>query len=65
MSMRSRALFTLIAVIIGSIAGNALAAAAQRTFVASNGNDANPCSLLAPCRSFNAAITNTLPAAKS
>lgn len=34
-------------------------ATAQRTFVASNGSDANACSLLSPCRSFNAAIANT------
>ena len=32
---------------------------AQRTFVASNGNDANPCSLASPCRSFGAAIVKT------
>jgi hypothetical protein len=32
---------------------------AQRTFVASNGNDSNPCSLAAPCRSFGAAIIKT------
>jgi hypothetical protein len=35
------------------------AATAQRTFVASNGSDANPCSLAAPCRSFGAAIVQT------
>jgi hypothetical protein len=34
-------------------------ATAQRTFVASTGNDANPCSLASPCRSFAAAITKT------
>jgi len=35
-------------------------AASQRTFVASYGSDASPnCALLAPCRSFNAAITQT------
>ena len=34
---------------------------AQRTFVASSGNDANICSLLSPCRSFAAAITHTDP----
>ena len=28
----------------------------QRTFVASTGNDANPCTLAAPCRGFQAAI---------
>src|SRR6266511_3497331 len=35
--------------------------AAQRTFVASYGNDANVCSLVAPCRTFAAAITQTDP----
>lgn len=35
--------------------------AAQRTFVASTGNDANACSLTAPCRSFAAALTHTDP----
>ena len=34
---------------------------AQRTFVRSTGIDANPCSLVAPCRSFNAAIALTDP----
>jgi Right handed beta helix region len=33
--------------------------AAQRTYVASYGSDANNCSLAAPCRAFNAALTNT------
>ena len=32
----------------------------QRTFVKSSGVDTNPCSLALPCRSFNAAIANTL-----
>ncbi|MEO8677056.1 MAG: hypothetical protein ABI569_15890, partial [Casimicrobiaceae bacterium] len=32
---------------------------AQRTFVASNGNDLNVCSLASPCRSFGAAIVKT------
>ena len=33
--------------------------AAQRTFVASYGNDANPCTLPQPCRSFTAALVPT------
>jgi hypothetical protein len=33
--------------------------AVQRTFVSGNGNDANACSLVAPCRSFAAAIQQT------
>jgi hypothetical protein len=36
------------------------AAAAQRTFVASTGSDANVCNLSFPCRSFGAAIAQTL-----
>jgi len=34
-------------------------ATSQRTFVASGGSDANPCSLALPCRSFGAAIAQT------
>lgn len=34
-------------------------ATTQRTFVASNGNDANPCSLAQPCRGFTRAMTQT------
>ena len=36
------------------------AATAKRTFVASNGNDANPCSITAPCRGFTAALAQTV-----
>lgn len=32
----------------------------QRSFVASYGNDANPCSVTLPCRSFNAALAQTV-----
>jgi Right handed beta helix region len=34
-------------------------AAVQRTFVATTGNDGNPCSIAQPCRSFGAAIAQT------
>jgi hypothetical protein len=34
-------------------------ATAQRTFVASTGNDANPCTLSQPCRGFAAAVAQT------
>jgi hypothetical protein len=34
-------------------------ATSQRTFVASNGSDANPCTLAQPCRGFAAAVANT------
>ena len=42
-----------------AVAPRAACALAQRTFVASNGNDANACSLAAPCRGFARAITQT------
>jgi hypothetical protein len=42
------------------IATAASAALALRTFVASTGNDANPCTLVQPCRSFTAALAQTL-----
>jgi hypothetical protein len=41
---------------LGCAAGAASAAAPQRAFVASGGNDANPCSLALPCRSLATAI---------
>jgi len=34
-------------------------AAVQRTFVATTGNDGNPCSIAQPCRSFGAALAKT------
>jgi hypothetical protein len=50
----------LTAILAGGLAGEAMATA-QRTFVASTGNDANPCSLASPCRAFGAAIAQTSP----
>ena len=38
------------------VATSAPAVSPQRTFVASSGNDANPCSLTLPCRGFAAAV---------
>lgn len=35
-------------------------AAVQRTFVSGQGNDANPCSISAPCRLFTVAIAQTV-----
>ena len=51
-----------IAFALSLFAPTASAATAQRTFVASYGSDANPCSLAAPCRGFNAAIAQTVAA---
>jgi hypothetical protein len=41
------------------LAAASAADAAQRTFVATTGNDAWPCSLTQPCRTFAAALVNT------
>ena len=41
------------------LAAAQVAPAAQRTFVASTGNDANACSLATPCRGFARAMTQT------
>jgi len=41
------------------VASTGAMATAQRTFVASSGNDANPCSIAQPCRGFARAITQT------
>ncbi len=46
---------TGVAVLLLLIVGP-FAHAAQRTFVASNGADGNPCSIVAPCRSFTVAM---------
>jgi hypothetical protein len=58
MATVSRVVAITVAISLCWVGTNA-AAAVQRTFVASNGNDANPCSLVAPCRSFDAAIAQT------
>lgn len=57
MTIRPAAAVTLLLTLL--IPGTALAATAQRTFVASNGSDVHPCSLPQPCRSFAAAIAKT------
>jgi hypothetical protein len=59
MATRTSALAT-IAVVLSMFAVADAAAMAQRTFVASNGSDVNPCSLLLPCRTFGAAITQAI-----
>jgi hypothetical protein len=48
-----------IAVLLMMLAFASASPAAQRTFVASTGLDANPCSISAPCRSFCAAVAHT------
>ena len=46
----------LFALVLSLLSTAACAVAPQRTFVASNGVDSNPCSLASPCRGFQAAI---------
>ncbi len=53
--MRLRVVW-VVAIAICALANSGSAFAAQRTFVASTGNDANPCSLTLPCRGFAAAV---------
>ena len=53
-------LFRPIAIAVLAIVAAPAYAATQRTFVASTGSDANPCSIVAPCRSFAAAIGQTV-----
>jgi hypothetical protein len=60
--MSKRSILTqlaLMAVLAGGMHSVATAAA-QRTFVASSGSDANPCTLVNPCRSFGYAVGQTL-----
>src|SRR6266540_2837013 len=48
-----------IAAAIALVAAFDVHAGSQRTFVASYGNDLNPCTLASPCRGFAAAIVQT------
>ena len=59
--MKSRlALFILLAaLLVPMISATAPVQAASRTWVASNGNDSNPCTRAAPCATLATAYTNT------
>jgi hypothetical protein len=56
--MNIRFLLASIALVVASSAG----AQVQRAFVASTGNDANPCSRTQPCRNFAAAVAAVVDA---
>jgi len=58
--LRPAITLSLVALAISVFAAESAEAAASRTFVASTGVDTNPCSLVLPCRSFAAAITQTV-----
>ena len=58
MLRRARAFASIVIVLFVLITTDAMASA-RRTFVASTGNDANPCTLSQPCRGFAAAVAQT------
>src|SRR5262245_9746066 len=58
--MARNGLTLAVAALLALGAGHAFATA-HRTFVASSGNDTNPCTLVAPCRGFTAALAQTSP----
>jgi hypothetical protein len=63
MKMRLIALvFSLILVEFATFAATPADAQGIRTFVSGVGDDANPCSRTAPCKTFAGAISKTLPA---
>src|SRR5215471_14837817 len=49
------------AALVATLGSTGAYALSNRTFVSGTGNDANPCSLAAPCRSFAGAIAQTNP----
>jgi hypothetical protein len=57
--LRRTCAFVSIAFALSLFAATVAATTAKRTFVASTGNDANLCSIAAPCRNFARAIMQT------
>src|ERR1700694_5598303 len=61
--MRSRSSLNLLAVALLALLFASLASAqATRTWVSGVGDDVNPCSRTAPCKTFAGAISKTAPA---
>jgi hypothetical protein len=59
--MLHRILTLAFAFVVTLLTPAAASATIQRTFVASTGNDANPCTLAQPCRGFARAVSQTSP----
>lgn len=57
----SKTLWSIAVMLAVAGFSSAAQATVQRTFVSTSGSDVNACSLVAPCRSFGAAITATSP----
>src|SRR2546425_3624484 len=51
----------VIALALPFLAASPAGAGAPRTWVSGTGDDANPCSRTAPCKTFQGALANTLP----
>src|SRR5215471_17088044 len=60
---RTKLMIHLIAILVAGLAMASVAQAqATRTWVSGVGDDANPCSRIAPCKTFAGAISKTAPA---
>jgi hypothetical protein len=59
-ALRTAATRSTLGFFLGVLASSPAFGLAQRTFVASYGNDANPCSLALPCRAFSSAIAKVI-----
>ena len=59
---RSRLMALAAALVVAAAFPNAALAQATRTWVSGVGDDANPCSRTAPCKTFAGAISKTAPA---
>src|SRR6266852_3551551 len=60
--LKQSILFFLCTVAMLGLSALPASAQATRTFVSGVGNDANPCSRTAPCKTFAGAISKTAPA---
>ena len=59
--LKKLVLFALLGLFAGCLASSPAAAQATRTWVSGVGDDANPCSRTAPCKTFAGAISKTAP----
>src|SRR4051812_22801395 len=60
--MVEKLLLVVFGLILAALTASSASAQATRTWVSGVGNDANPCSRTAPCKTFAGAISKTAPA---
>jgi hypothetical protein len=60
--MVEKLLLVVFGLILAALTASPVSAQATRTWVSGVGNDANPCSRTAPCKTFAGAISKTAPA---